>query len=142
MRAAAFVHVLLLGAWLSCLMIELFMELAPSRYPAIRPLVPRFHLLLDTFIEIPVALGVLATGFVLLQGRALEGWLLVKVAAGAGAVLINLACYFPVIRRASVEAAGGGEAIGRDTGLILLSAKAGIPLGLIAAVLGLHLFVG
>jgi hypothetical protein len=94
-------HVILLSVWGGLVLCETVLELAWRDRQA---LVAEAHFLIDLFVEIPVVLGVLATGAVLLA----RAWppaplLLVKVACALIAIAANLICAVLVMHRYRVR---------------------------------------
>src|SRR5579871_3627034 len=93
------VHLLLVGMWFGCVAVELLLENAPGKIPALRAWVPLLHFKIDKFVEIPIVVSVLITGFLLVDPRRLSGIYLVKVTCGLGAALANLICFLPITKR-------------------------------------------
>jgi len=125
-------HFLLVAMWFGVVGAEVVLELLPLRRPELRGAADVLHYHIDLFVELPLLLGVVATGLLLLQGRALDVRLVVKLAGAALALGANFACVALVIARHR----GRPELAGRRTKLVYLTALSGFPGGLLALYLG------
>jgi hypothetical protein len=124
----ALLHLILVAAWAGLVLAELVLELVGARRPEAQRFVADVHYMIDLFLELPILLGVLATGGWLLRGATFDTALAVKVACGLAAVLANLVCVALVIAR---------HRGARATRAIFGTAMFGIPPALLAAYLGL-----
>lgn len=100
MRPALFLHLICLGTWLGCLLVEGVIEARARRDRELLRAVSRLHRSIDLWVEIPAFSGVLASGLWLSLGAAWTSALVAKVLLGAFAILVNVACLWPVFRRA------------------------------------------
>src|SRR3990172_4422288 len=96
-------HFFTLALWGGLVAGEMVMEIVSRRDEALGKAAAKFHYWFDLCVEGPLLMGVLVTGGLLLRGRELDTLLVVKVAAGLGAVLANLYCVGVVIRRARTQ---------------------------------------
>lgn len=115
MRPASFVHVVCLGSWLGCLLVEGVIEALARRDRELLRAVSRLHRSIDLWVEIPAFSGVLASGLVLSLDAAWSNALIAKVALGTFAILANLACLWPVFRRARAAQADDFRAMQRHS---------------------------
>jgi drug/metabolite transporter (DMT)-like permease len=91
--------------------------------------------MIDLFVELPLLIGVVITGAVLLlKTPAIDASLWAKVLLGLGAVALNVGCAFAVILRRRTGKKGGDPSL--LTRLVFGSAGLGVPLALIALYLG------
>ncbi len=125
-------HLFVLALWGGVLASEGVLELLPLRRPELRPATVVFHYFIDLLVELPLLLGILLTGALLLHGRPFTGLVAAKVACGSIAVLANLACIVFVVKRRSASA--NLQAIW--TRRIYASALVGVPAGVGALILG------
>lgn len=141
MSGIAWTHVFLIGGWAGCVAVEGVLELSARGDAALRAPVARFHDSIDRTFEVPLVLAVLATGLMQLDlGRLAQGEYALKVGAGLAAVLVNLLCVVPVVRRKRLAEQGAAPgALQAQTRLVLLAFKVGLPCGLLALYLGLRL---
>lgn len=127
-------HLLYLSLWGGLVAGESVMEIYGRKHPEFQQAVARFHLWMDLCVEIPLLVAVLMTGGLLLQQRALDTQLLIKVLAGMGALAANIYCVTVVIRRTRTLA--DEDLTRRLSGKVILSAVTGVPLALVALFLG------
>ena len=103
-------HLLLVGAWLGCVLTEALFERALlGQGPAQELLLSQLHKKVDLWVEIPAFLGVLLSGAVLLarSGPALPAAQLgLKIGCGLLAMAVNAYCVHLVWRRAAHAQAG------------------------------------
>lgn len=123
-------HLVLVAFWGGIVATEAVLELLPLWRPALRPAAAAFHYYVDLFVELPVLLGVAATGLLLLRGRSFDARLAWKVGCGLAAVTANLVCIAFVIARER------GRDARRTTRIIFASAAVGLPAAGGALVLG------
>jgi hypothetical protein len=138
MTLALLLHLFLLGLWLGCVMVEGVLEFFARRDRGTEKKVAELHFWIDVLVEIPAFLGVLVTGLVLIDGHALSGLLLVKIAFGMAAIVVNALCVLPVVRRRFAAARSEEENVRRQSKWIGLAFVVGLPLGFAAMGLGLH----
>lgn len=138
------IHLVLLAFWGGVVLTEGVIELLPRRRRELHPTTVTFHYWIDLLVEAPLILGVLVTGSVLLA----MVWPpttahLVKIGFAGLAVAANATCIALVIRRKRRADAGLAEdALWGISDRILLSAKLGLPLALVAAGIGFWLAHG
>lgn len=126
-------HLGLVFGWLGVLGVEGILEFLPLWRRELRPATAVFHYYIDLILELPLLLGILATGMVLLSGRALDARLVVKLVASAVAIAANLACVVLVILRHR----GAPERLDDRSRLIYTLIGLGTPVGAVALYLGL-----
>lgn len=130
-------HIFVLGAWGGLVASEMAMELVARRNTRLHYSMARFHHVIDRFVEVPLLGLIVLTGAVLLFQVPSDTLLWVKVACGGGAVGINLFCWRKVVARKDLlEAGDDGPEADRLTGWVFRSVYMGLPLSLIALVLG------
>jgi len=123
-------HLIALGFWGGTVLVELTFEFGGMREKLDREGVAWLHSRVDRFIELPLLFAVVLTGALLWRRTGFDTSLLPKIACGLAAVLINVACYAVVERRA----AKGWTP--RDTRFVFLTAALGAPLAVAALVMG------
>ena len=138
MRVAVFLHVLMLGTWLGCLLVEGVLEAMAWRDDAMLVAVSRLHRRIDLFVEIPTFVGVLLTGLWLTQSVTWSALLVAKIALGCFAIAVNVACVAPVLRRSSAADASDLGRMRRESRWVHLAFAVGVPAGLSAAVIGVY----
>ncbi|MEJ6004553.1 hypothetical protein WG899_03265 [Paucibacter sp. AS339] len=110
-RAWLFVHLLMVGLWLGCVLTEALFERALlGRGSAAELWLARLHWRVDLCIEIPAFCGVLLSGAVLLQQAPAGPWLWLKLGFAGLAIAANLFCVGLVWRR--LKQAEIGDAAG------------------------------
>lgn len=135
MRPALFLHLICLGTWLGCLLVEGVIEARARRDRELLRAVSRLHRSIDLFVEIPAFSGVLASGLWLSSSAAWTGTLIAKVMFGSFAILVNVACLWPVFRRARAAEADDLLLMQRHSLRVYLAFAVGFPAGLAALVL-------
>ena len=130
-------HLFFILVWLGLIFGETAMEIA-GRERAFWPALARFHYLIDVYIEMPLIVGIVVTGALLLLNTAPDMLLWIKLADAAVAIAANLACFWMVVVRARRVAVA-------DEGFRVWTAKTyfrllgvGFPFGILALVLGAH----
>jgi len=137
LRPALFLHLICLGTWLGCLLVEGVVEARARRDRELLRAVSRLHRSIDLWVEIPAFCGVLASGLVLSLEAAWSSLLVAKVALGGSAILVNVACLWPVFRRARAAEADDFLAMQRHSLRVYLAFAVGFPAGFAALVLAL-----
>ncbi len=140
MKTTLLLHILLVGAWMGCIAVEALLENAPKKILPLREIIPQLHYKIDKFVELPLVLGVLVTGSLLLDLERLSGIDLVKVFSGLAAVLANLACWFPVKNRKIALDRGDKAEVKKQSLMILRWTQIGLPFAVIALVCGVMMF--
>lgn len=126
-------HLIALSAWAGVLLVEVVIERLGERRE-LAALAVQAHFWIDVLVELPLVAAVLLTGAVLLaRGWPPAGPQLVKLAAAATAIAINLYCAVVVIVRH--RARGDADAVRRYGRHVRLSVL-GVPFGVVAAYLG------
>lgn len=141
MRPALFFHLICLGTWFGCLLVEGVIEARARRDRELLRAVSRLHRSIDTFVEIPAFSGVLASGLVLLLDTPWSTWstaLIAKVLLGSFAILVNVGCLWPVFRRARAAEAGDFRLMQRHSLRIYFAFVVGFPAGFAALILALR----
>ncbi len=110
MNALVAAHIIFLGLWGGLVVTEIVFEAQMFRGKLDEKAIAGLHRITDRFIELPVLVAVLVTGWLLWEQTGFDQQLLLKVLFGLGAVLANVICYIIVELRASealrAEAAG------------------------------------
>ena len=130
MDGLASFHLIALGSWAGVVLTELVFEAGGISGKLDRGAVAWLHWQVDRFVEIPLLVAVLASGTLLWRRAGWSPELAWKVAFGVLAVTANLFCVFVVRRRVSQPESAA------LTHSVIGSAVVGIPLGLVALVLG------
>lgn len=135
------VHVALLGLWGGVVATESIVELHAYLHPQLRSAAARFHFWIDLLLELPVILGVIASGTCLLvlvwPPTTLH---LVKLACVAVPIFANLVCIALVLLRArSLENGGPASVRVAHTRRIFMTAIVGVPFALAGVILGAYL---
>jgi hypothetical protein len=126
-------HMFAIALWTGVLAAEGVLEFLPLKRPELHAAAAAFHYSIDLLIELPLLIVIALTGVLLLRGTSFDARLIVKVAAGALAVLVNLICVVVVV----IRHRGAPEQIERRTRRIYLLIAIGSPGYLLALVLGL-----
>lgn len=137
MRPALFLHLICLGTWLGCLLVEGVVEALARRDRELLRAVSRLHRSIDLVVEIPAFTGVLITGLVLAADVPWTGALLAKMLLGGFAILVNVGCLWPVFRRARAARADDFLLMQRHSLRVYLAFAVGFPAGAAALVLAL-----
>ncbi len=116
------VHVFAVGLWVGCIATETLFEHTLGTEPRHAAAVAKLHVAVDLWVEAPAFLVVALSGAALAMTMPLTPLLLVKMALGGAAVLINVACVWIVIERQRAFAAG---AVGRAATLDLWQHRSG-----------------
>ncbi len=135
MATPVLAHLLLLALWGGVVAAEAVMELLALRRPELARATATLHRAIDLWVEVPLLLGVLTSGLVLLSSRPLTPLLAAKAACGAVAVGANLYCVVTVVRRHR-EPDARLPARSRQ---VVASAVVGLPFALVALALGAYL---
>ena len=101
MQPLAAAHILFLGLWGGLVAVEIAFEAQIFRGKMDERSVAGLHRITDRFIELPVLIAVLLTGWLLWKQTGFDHALLAKVMFGLGAVFANIVCYVIVEMRAS-----------------------------------------
>ena len=103
-------HVLLVGAWIGCVLVEALFERALlGRGPEQLLLLARLHWKVDKAVELPLLGAAVATGLKLLPSGPVDGFIKAKLACAATAVFANLYCIMLVRLRLRMAEAGAWD---------------------------------
>jgi len=101
MNSLAAAHIMFLGLWGGLVLVEIAFEAQMFRGKIDEKSVAILHRITDRFIELPILIAVLVTGWMLWKQTGFDHDLLPKVMFGLGAVVANVVCYIIVEMRAS-----------------------------------------
>ncbi|MGJ4952072.1 hypothetical protein [Bradyrhizobium sp. HKCCYLS20291] len=90
-------HIMSLGIWIGCILTEAAFEHMTGKIHPVA--IARLHVAVDTYVETPAFLAVLATGIGLLASANPSPVFWVKIGIGLIAILTNVACVGLVIAR-------------------------------------------
>lgn len=130
------IHLFALATWAGCVLVEVLLELIPKRSDQDAFNIADYHYYIDLFIEIPLLIIILASGFYMLSSTHLQGWFLVKIALGLSAIGANLFCAVIVVQRHRAGSQGNIAQVNRLTRFVFASV-AGAPAGIAALVIGI-----
>jgi hypothetical protein len=134
-------HLTLLCLWGGVVATESVIELYPFRRRQLHQDSIRLHYWIDLLVELPLIVGVLASGIALVVLAWPLTWThALKIAGAAVAVSANLICIVFVVRRGRALAAGAPEPeLWAATRRIIICAVVGLPFAAVAAGLGFFL---
>jgi len=134
-------HLILLCLWGGVVSAESVMELYPFRRRDYHEHSIRLHYWIDLLVELPLILGVLGSGAVLVAlAWPLSGIHFVKVLCALVTVSANLVCVVLVVKRRRLLGSGGGDdELWRVTRRIVACAVVGMPFAAAAAGMGFWL---
>ena len=135
MRTLLLAHLMAIGIWIGCILVEAVFEHTIPKNGGLREIVADLHVRVDVWVETPAFLIVLATGLAMLPGVGLTTWFVAKIAIGLLAVLVNAWCVWIVVRRRTL--AHGGDIAAFDAIDHLQHKAGGALLVLIAVALGI-----
>ena len=135
------VHLIVLGFWGGVVATEAVLELLPFRRSDLHEHSIRYHYWIDLLVELPLVVGVVASGSVLVALTwPLEFWAVVKIACAGVCVSGNVYCIVLVLRRHKDLKAGKDESVLRSrTRRILTTAAVCLPFAAAAAIIGFRL---
>lgn len=135
------IHLFAVAFWLGVVAVEYLLEQSRAQSRNQGFTVARLHRKIDLLFEMPAFLVVLITGILLFEPARFEGLYAVKVVADAVAVLGNMLCLVPVLRRrAAADKEDLGDVIAQSRLIDRISLTA-IPAGLVALACGVYLIV-
>ncbi|WP_213908386.1 hypothetical protein [Stutzerimonas nitrititolerans] len=135
------IHLFAVAFWLGVVAVEYLLEQSRAQSRNQGFTVARLHRKIDLLFEMPAFLVVLITGILLFEPARFEGLYAVKVVAGALAVLGNMLCLVPVLRRrAAADKDDLGDVIAQSRLIDRISLTA-IPAGLVALACGVYLII-
>ncbi|MBI5480513.1 MAG: hypothetical protein HY906_16770 [Deltaproteobacteria bacterium] len=134
-------HLVLVALWGGVVATEAVIELLPLRRRELHAPTIRQHYWIDLLVELPLILGVVASGaWLAVRVWPLSVTHLVKLGCVLVPLAANLTCIALVVRRKRRLDAGETEAeLWRGTHRIFASAAVGLPFALVGAGLGLWL---
>lgn len=134
-------HLFAVAFWLGVVAVEYLIEQGRAQSRSQGFTVARLHRRIDLFFEMPAFTVVLVSGLLLIEPGRFDGIYALKVIAGGIAVLGNVLCLVPVLkRRASAEKDDLAEVIHQSKMIDRISSLA-IPAGLVALVCGVYLML-
>ena len=135
------IHLLFLGLWGGVVATESVLELYPYRRKTLHSHSIRYHFWIDLLVELPLILGVVATGLTLTAlAWPITITHLVKIICASSAITANLVCIVFVLRRkSSLEQGASENELWQSTRRIVLCAAFGLPFAACAAGLGFWL---
>jgi len=135
------VHLVCLTMWGGVVAAEFVLELYPRARKDLEVPTIRFHFWIDLLVELPLVLGVTATGTALIVlAWPLSALHVAKILCAACAIAANFCCIALVVRRKRLLDSGAAEAEQRQqTRRVMLCAAFGLPLGIAAAGMGFWL---
>jgi len=137
----AIIHLVFLSLWGGVVATEAVLELYPYRRRELHSHSIRYHFWIDLLVELPLILGVIASGLTLvILAWPLSTLHLLKISAAAVAVSANLICVLIVFRRRkSLEQGAEDKKLWGLTRRIVLCAVIGLPFAGMAGCLGFYL---
>jgi putative copper export protein len=99
MNIILFIHLIAIGIWAGCVATEAVLEVVLEKVPPLQSGLAVIHAKIDRFVEIPAIIVAVATGGSMLHHATWDKLLVVKVALGASAVVLNSIAAFTVHRR-------------------------------------------
>lgn len=134
-------HLFAVAFWLGVVAVEYLLEQSRAVSRGQGFTVARLHRKIDLLFEMPAFSVVLVTGILLFEPGRFDGIYALKVVAGAAAVIGNVLCLIPVLkRRASAEQENLADVIHQSKLIDRISLLA-IPAGLVALACGAYLMV-
>ncbi len=132
-------HLFAVAFWLGVVAVEYLLEQGRAQSRSQGFTVARLHRRIDMFLEMPAFTVVLVTGVLLIEPARFDGIYALKIVAGSIAVLGNVLCLVPVLkRRASAEVDDLADVIDQSKMIDRISLLA-IPTGLLALTCGVYL---
>jgi len=137
----AVLHLAFISALIGVIATETVMELLPLRQKDLHHSAIRFHVWIDLLLELPIALGVIATGITMaVLVDKLTVFHLIKIAFASIAFGLGLSCIFRVIRRNRLRKGRASEDIlEKETKKIHLTASVIYILLIAVVILGVWL---
>ena len=134
----AMLHLIMLSMWGGVVATEAVIEVLPFRRRELHSATIRFHFWIDLLVELPLVLGVIATGVALFfLTDPLTPLHLVKIGYGGAAIAVNLFCIVVVVKRGRrIVGDADDERLWRASRTVLACFAAGLLCAAGAAVLG------
>lgn len=134
-------HLFAVAFWLAVAVVEYLLEQSRAQSRSQGFMVARLHRKIDMIFEMPAFSVVLLTGILLFEPGRFDGVYALKVITGATAVIGNMLCLIPVLkRRESADDDNLCEVIVQSKHIDRISILA-IPAGLVALACGGYLMV-
>ncbi len=135
------IHLILFATWGGIIMTETVIELYPLREKGLHKPAIQFHYWIDLFVELPVVIGVLGTGIVLLTLiETITILHIIKVSLALIAIAVNIYCIVLVRRRSNkLQDNADDDELSLSSRKIIQIAAIAIPIGLFAFGIGLYL---
>ncbi|WP_130928765.1 hypothetical protein [Pseudomonas sp. Sample_20] len=134
-------HLFAVAFWLGVVAVEYLLEQSRAQSRSQGFMVARLHRKIDMIFEMPAFSVVLLTGILLFEPGRFDGVYALKVITGATAVIGNMLCLIPVLkRRESADDDNLCEVIVQSKHIDRISILA-IPAGLVALACGGYLMV-
>jgi len=134
-------HLFAVAFWLGVVAVEYLIERGRAQSRSQGFTVAALHRRIDLLFETPAFGVVLISGLLLIEPSRLDGLYALKVVAGAVAVLGNVLCVIPVLRRHAAAQRDDLAAVIRQSRLIDLISMLAIPAGGVALICGFYLMV-
>jgi hypothetical protein len=135
------IHLVVLCLWGGVVAAESVIELYPYRRRELHDHSIRFHFWIDLLVELPLIIGVLTTGVVLITlAWPLTGTHIIKILCAAVCISANIVCIALVLKRKRQLDDGAADPdLWRSTRRIVLCAVVGLPFAAAAAGMGFWL---
>lgn len=134
-------HLFAVAFWLGVVAVEYLIEQTRAQSRSQGFTVAGLHRRIDLFFEMPAFSLVLVTGLLLIEPARFDGIYALKVVAGGLAVVGNVLCLVPVLRRwAAAEKNDLADVIQQSKWIDIISVTA-IPAGLVALACGVYLML-
>lgn len=134
-------HFFAVAFWLGVVAVEYLLEQSRSQSRGQGFTVARLHRKIDLYFEMPAFSVVLVTGILLFEHGRFDGIYALKVVAGAAAVIGNVLCLIPVLRRRASAEQEDLAGVIQQSKLIDRISLLAIPAGLVALACGACLMV-
>lgn len=134
-------HLFAVAFWLGVVAVEYLLERTRAQSRNQGFTVARLHRQIDLFFETPAFALVLVTGLLLIEPTRFDGIYALKVVAGAIAVLGNMLCLVPVLKRRAAAERGDLSDVIRQSRQIDIISLSAIPAGLVALACGVYLML-
>lgn len=134
-------HLFAVAFWLGVVAVEYLLERTRAQSRAQGFTVAGLHRQIDLYFEIPAFSLVLISGLLLIEPARFDGIYALKVIAGGIAVVGNMLCLIPVLKRYSAAGNDDLAAVIKHSRLIDIISLLAIPAGLLAFACGVYLML-
>lgn len=134
-------HLFAVAFWLGVVAVEYLIERTRAQSRSQGFTVAGLHRQIDLFFETPAFTLVLISGLLLIEPARFDGIYALKIVAGGIAVLGNMLCLIPVLKRYTAAGNDDLSAVIRYSRLIDIISLLAIPAGLLAFACGVYLMV-